>query len=100
MAFDLLVFNGESLTSLPYTERKRMLFDLMKELGLPMAPDPMAHARIQYIPDTSDFHDLWKAVKRFDGEGIVAKKKTAAGLKIKKRPNGSNSKTTKKPLYL
>ena len=60
-----------------------MLFDLMKELGLPMAPDPMAHARIQYIPDTSDFHDLWKAVKRFDGEGIVAKKKTAAGLKIK-----------------
>ncbi|MDI5791520.1 hypothetical protein PO124_33665 [Bacillus licheniformis] len=71
----------------------------MKELGLPMAPDPMAHARIQYIPDTSDFHDLWKAVKRFDGEGIVAKKKTAAGLKIK---NGRMAQTQnyKKLLYL
>lgn len=100
LAFDLLVFKGESLTSLPYTERKRMLSDLMKELGLPMAPDPMAYARIQYIPDTSDFHALWHAVKRFDGEGIVAKKKTAAGLKVKKQPNGSSSKTTKKQPYL
>ncbi|MGG1451428.1 DNA ligase D [Bacillus licheniformis] len=96
LAFDLLVFNGESLTSLPYTERKRMLFDLMKELGLPMAPDPMAHARIQYIPDTSDFHDLWKAVKRFDGEGIVAKKKDSRWAENKKTAEWLKLKNYKK----
>ncbi|MCY7801968.1 non-homologous end-joining DNA ligase, partial [Bacillus haynesii] len=96
LAFDLLVFKGESLTSLPYTERKRMLSDLMKELGLPMAPDPMAHARIQYIPDTSDFHALWNAVKRFDGEGIVAKKKDSRWAENKKSAEWLKLKNYKK----
>ncbi|MCF7619180.1 DNA ligase D [Bacillus sonorensis] len=96
LAFDLLTYKGEAVASLPYTERKQKLFDLLKRLGLPMAPEPRSTERIQYIPETQDFHSLWDAVKRFDGEGIVAKKKDSRWLENKKTAEWLKLKNYKK----
>ncbi|MBU8787199.1 MULTISPECIES: DNA ligase D [Bacillus] len=84
LAFDLLTYKGKTMTSSPYTERKQELSGLLKSLGFPMAPDPRSNERIQLIPETRDFDSLWSSIKRFDGEGIVAKKKDSRWLENKK----------------
>ncbi|MEC1262409.1 DNA ligase D [Bacillus swezeyi] len=96
LAFDLLAYKGENISSLPYSERKQKLFELLKCLGLPLAPDPILTERIQYIPETRDFHSLWDSVKRLDGEGIVAKKKDSRWMENKKTAEWLKLKNYKK----
>ncbi|MDA1475812.1 DNA ligase D [Bacillus changyiensis] len=84
LAFDLLTCRGKNITSLPYEERKKMLYDFSVHLKIPLAPDPFSHERIHYIPETSDFRSLWEHIKKYDGEGVVAKKKDSLWKENKK----------------
>ncbi|QHZ46523.1 DNA ligase D [Bacillus sp. NSP9.1] len=96
LAFDLLEYRGKTITSLPYQERKQKLYELLEDLAFPLVPDPAAKERIQYIPETEDFHSFWDSVKKLDGEGVVAKKKDSRWMANKKTAEWLKIKNYKK----
>lgn len=62
--FDILMKDGESLTNLPLLERKKILDATIKQ-----------NKHFQIIPWTTDGKKLWRAMKKRNLEGIVAKEK-------------------------
>ncbi|CAH0347300.1 DNA ligase D [Bacillus sp. CECT 9360] len=92
LAFDLLVHKEEKLQTLAYLKRKERLETLCKEAKLPLSPNPINEAIIQYVPLFKNFSDLMEKVVLYDGEGIVAKhensmweegKRTSQWVKVK-----------------
>ncbi|RFU65399.1 DNA ligase D [Peribacillus glennii] len=92
LAFDLLLQDGKSLESLPYSQRKKQLGKLCMKLNLPLSPNPVDESIIQFIPIYPDLQELSEKVVLHDGEGIVAKhesslweegKRTSGWVKVK-----------------
>ncbi|SOB98640.1 bifunctional non-homologous end joining protein LigD [Ureibacillus xyleni] len=73
IVFDLLMHKGNVLEGLPLIERKLLLHQL-KLFGF---PDAQNKGTLQLIKEFHDADKLWNKVKKYHGEGIIAKKKTS-----------------------
>ncbi|QQZ11128.1 DNA ligase D [Heyndrickxia vini] len=73
LVFDLLKIKGQSLISQSLAERKYQLNNFINRMELPTNPTNASQNLIQQILSEKDFNKVWKRVKSFDGEGIVAK---------------------------
>jgi bifunctional non-homologous end joining protein LigD len=92
LVFDVLELKGKSVKDREYQERKQILIDFFKKIGLPLSPDENDEKLVQFIPAFHNFHTIWENVVLYDGEGIVAKqlkgrwedgKRTTTWLKYK-----------------
>ncbi|WP_285397795.1 DNA ligase D [Lysinibacillus sp. fls2-241-R2A-57] len=77
IAFDLLSYKGESLTNKYLKTRKQQLAKLFKTLKLPVMINYEDQRRLQALNGVEQSEPLWKAIKIYNGEGMVAKKKTS-----------------------
>jgi len=77
MVFDLLIFEGESLYSQSFHQRKSQLQKLFQLAGFELEPDPYDGQLLQYVAAHEDFPELWEKVVLYDGEGIIAKYKNS-----------------------
>lgn len=79
LVFDVLVFKGVSLQNRYLKTRKEQLSKLATRLKLPSVDyeDPRS---IQMIQGDEDRENVWQAIKVYNGEGMVAKKKTSKWL--------------------
>ncbi|MEV0776336.1 ATP-dependent DNA ligase [Streptomyces sp. NPDC050428] len=66
-AWDVLSLNGISLRSRPYSERRRLLAELLAPLGPPLQPVPMTQ-------DIETARVWWDALRSQGIEGLVAKR--------------------------
>ncbi|HEU5140894.1 MAG TPA: non-homologous end-joining DNA ligase [Bacillales bacterium] len=73
-AFDILEISGDNLRSLPFLERKQKLRELFSSLNLPLEVNHDLAASIHYVPCYENGERLWKQIKGWDSEGIIAKK--------------------------
>ncbi|MBO8156558.1 MAG: DNA ligase D [Bacillaceae bacterium] len=73
LAFDILLKEGNKLTSNPYDVRKNLLFKLFHDLGW----DGPVHGgkRIAFVPAYDQLEELREEVFTHFGEGIIAKRK-------------------------
>jgi bifunctional non-homologous end joining protein LigD len=78
LVFDLLKVNGEWITNQSFLHRKDKLRQLFTELGWPIDVSRVHNSRVQYIPFSPSFSAIWDRVDLFQGEGIVAKKKSSS----------------------
>jgi len=77
IAFDLLSFKGESLTNKYLKTRKQQLSKLFTTLKLPVTVNYEDPRPLQAISSVEYSETLWHAIKVYNGEGMVAKKKTS-----------------------
>lgn len=77
IAFDLLSLKGESLTSKYLKTRKQQLSKLFTTLKLPVTVNYEDQRSLQVISSVEQSESLWQAIKVYNGEGMVAKKKTS-----------------------
>ncbi|MDP1392736.1 DNA ligase D [Lysinibacillus capsici] len=79
LAFDVLTLKGESLQNHYLKTRKEQLGKLATKFKWPSVnyenPTP-----IQVIRGSEEHESLWQSIKLYNGEGIVAKKKTSKWL--------------------
>lgn len=62
VVFDVLMKNGKTLINLPLLERKKILAHMIKKSG-----------RLDSVPFAEDGKTLWKEIKKYHLEGVVAK---------------------------
>ncbi|KPB04046.1 ATP-dependent DNA ligase [Bacillus sp. CHD6a] len=74
LAFDLLELKGDTLIQKKFTERKKTLFHLFEQTGLPLSPVVKNVSRLQYVPFSNNSEELWEQIKFEHGEGLIAKK--------------------------
>ncbi|MGM8211469.1 DNA ligase D [Virgibacillus sp. W0430] len=67
MAFDLLLYNGESIRNQPYIDRKQKLASLLM-------PTELHNNPIKYVKPYKDLAPVWRVISDEKGEGIVAKR--------------------------
>ncbi|MEB2281960.1 DNA ligase D [Lysinibacillus xylanilyticus] len=77
IAFDLLSYKGESLTKKYLKTRKQQLSKLFTTLKLPATVNYEDSCPLQVINCVEHSEPLWQAIKIYNGEGMVAKKKTS-----------------------
>ncbi|MEQ6353332.1 DNA ligase D [Lysinibacillus sp. M3] len=77
IAFDLLSIKGESLTSKYLKTRKQQLSKLFTTLKLPVTVNYEDQRSLQVINSVEQSESLWQAIKVYNGEGMVAKRKTS-----------------------
>ncbi len=77
IAFDLLSYKGESLTNKYLKTRKQQLSKLFTTLKLPVTINYEDSCPLQVISCVEHSEPLWQAIKVYNGEGMVAKKKTS-----------------------
>jgi len=77
IAFDLLTYKGESLTNKYLKTRKQQLSKLFTTLKLPVTVNYEDQCPLQVISSVEHSEPLWHAIKVYNGEGMVAKKKTS-----------------------
>lgn len=77
IAFDLLCYKGESLTNKYLKTRKQQLSKLFTTLKLPATVNYEDSCPLQVINCVEHSEPLWQAIKIYNGEGMVAKKKTS-----------------------
>lgn len=79
LAFDVLTLKGESLQNHYLKTRKEQLVKLATKFKWPSVnyenPTP-----IQVIHGSEEHESIWQSIKLYNGEGIVAKKKTSKWL--------------------
>lgn len=73
IVFDLILYKGNLLEGLPLNERK----SLLHKLKLFEQVEYQNKGTIQMIKEFHDSDKLWKKVKKYHGEGIIAKKTTS-----------------------
>lgn len=86
LIFDILQYKGNDLTQLPLIERKSMLATFIKKWQLPLHPNYQSKGEIQSIEIFESEQAIWNEVKKYNGEGVIAKKKTSL-WEIGKRTN-------------
>jgi bifunctional non-homologous end joining protein LigD len=96
MAFDLLQLNGKNITNKSLFERKKRLKNLLQNLKLPLHPNETNQAFVQYVPYQNHFDNLWKKIKQWDGEGVIAKNITSKWEEGKRTTNWIKYKNWKK----
>ncbi|MFC7687250.1 DNA ligase D [Ureibacillus sp. GCM10028918] len=77
MAFDLLKLKGEDLTQTTLEVRKNKLHSLFKSLLLPLSPSSKNKGSLQLVEVFNNSEALWNGIKEWNGEGMVAKKKSS-----------------------
>lgn len=77
IVFDLLSYQGESQMNRYLKTRKQQLNTLFTSLKLPTAIKYEENHRLQAIDVFEDSQTLWHFIKIYNGEGIIAKKKTS-----------------------
>lgn len=74
LAFDLLKNKGKDILTSTFAERKKTLFHLFEQSGIPHSPIIDTNTRLQYVPYFNDSKKLWEQIKLEQGEGLIAKK--------------------------
>ncbi|MGO4886504.1 non-homologous end-joining DNA ligase [Anaerobacillus sp. MEB173] len=74
LAFDVLMIAGVDMKNKPLEERKQHLEQLFSQLNHKRFP------ALQFIESETNHSSIWNRVKKADGEGIIAKKKTSLWL--------------------
>ncbi|WP_404449477.1 DNA ligase D [Sutcliffiella horikoshii] len=74
LAFDLLKNKGKDILTSTFAERKKTLFHLFEQSGMPLSPIIDTNTRLQYVPYFNDPKKLWEQIKLEQGEGLIAKK--------------------------
>lgn len=87
VAFDLLEAAEEDLRSLPYTQRKQRLREIFLSCELPLDVDCESPFPFHYVPSHNNGEKLWKQVKTWDSEGVVAKKVNSIWMPGKRTHN-------------
>ncbi|MFJ7983128.1 DNA ligase D [Lysinibacillus xylanilyticus] len=77
IAFDLLSYKGETLANKYLKTRKQQLSKLFTTLKLPATVNYEDQCPLQVISGVEHSEHLWQAIKIYNGEGMVAKKKTS-----------------------
>jgi len=77
IVFDVLIYQGASLTNRYLKTRKQQLINLFMTLKLPLTINYENQHSLQAIASTEQYQSLWHAIKVNNGEGLVAKKKTS-----------------------
>ncbi|MGE7947900.1 DNA ligase D [Lysinibacillus sp. NPDC093688] len=77
IAFDLLTYKGESLASKYLKTRKQQLSKLFTTLNLPVTVNYEDQCPLQAISSVEHSESLWQAIKVYNGEGMIAKRKTS-----------------------
>lgn len=72
-AFDLLLLNGQDLTSLPLSQRRQMLAQLLTPLAGAPLPIPLSLAEGQLANDKHDVNRLYEHFRAQGYEGLIAK---------------------------
>ncbi len=80
VVFDLLKLQGEIQTSRYLKTRKQQLTKLFTTLKLPTNINYQDERLIQAIENFEDSETLWHSITAYNGEGIIAKKKTSKWL--------------------
>ena len=73
--FDCIKLNGQTQVNEELTTRKQLLTDICVHIGLPTSVNYTSVARLQVIDVFEDSALLWRKVKMYNGEGIIAKKR-------------------------
>ncbi|SDB94937.1 DNA ligase D [Shouchella lonarensis] len=84
--FDVLTYKGQAQVSLDLVIRKQLLSKLFQALNLPVKVDDQDVRRLQAIESRGQYQPLWHTIQAYNGEGIVAKKRTsrwATGVRTK-----------------
>lgn len=77
IVFDLLRYKGKDVTQVPLTERKKMLSTLFQSLQFSLQPNYRVKGEIQSVEIFESEEAIWNEVKKYNGEGVIAKKKTS-----------------------
>lgn len=77
VVFDLLKHKGEDQTNRYLSTRKQLLLKVFSAINMPINISLYDKRRIQAIDVFEDSEELWHKIKVFNGEGVVAKKKTS-----------------------
>ena len=86
IVFDVLRYKGKDLTQSQLTERKKVLTDIFQLLQFSLQPNFQVKGEIQSIEIFENENLVWNEVKKYNGEGVIAKKKTSL-WEIGKRSN-------------
>ncbi|MEI5908696.1 DNA ligase D [Bacillus spongiae] len=78
VVFDLLRLNEMNVTSTTYNERKEQLKQWFYSFRFP------PHSTLRLAKSSDSFQSIWKNVQRYEGEGIVAKKKGSSWIEGKR----------------
>ncbi len=79
LVFDVLTFKGESLHNRYLKTRKEQLAKFASKVQLPSV-NFEDRSSIQIVEGGEESENLWQAIKVYNGEGMVAKKKTSKWL--------------------
>ena len=79
LVFDMLMIKGESFSNRYLKTRKEQLAKLAAKVKLPNVDDQDGKV-IQIVQAKEESNILWQAIKVYNGEGMVAKKKTSKWL--------------------
>ncbi len=79
LVFDILTFKGESLHNRYLKTRKEQLAKFASKVQLPSV-NFEDRSSIQIVEGGEESENLWQAIKVYNGEGMVAKKKTSKWL--------------------
>ena len=77
IVFDVLRYKGKDLTQSQLTERKKVLTDIFQLLQFSLQPNFQVKGEIQSIEIFENENLVWNEVKKYNGEGVIAKKKTS-----------------------
>ncbi|WP_100404656.1 DNA ligase D [Bacillus solitudinis] len=77
VVFDLLRQKGKVVTNTPLSKRKDGLKDLFHQLELQIPINYLNLQNLQLIHSNLSSTEVWDSVKKYNGEGIIAKKATS-----------------------
>ncbi|AWE07445.1 DNA ligase D [Lysinibacillus sp. 2017] len=80
IVFDILKIKGLTKTDSHLVTRKQVLTELFGALSLPKGVNYKDSKRLQAIDVFEDSALLWQKIKTYNGEGIIAKKRTSQWL--------------------
>lgn len=77
IAFDLILFEGKKIDTLPLKDRKETLKIFFKNAMLPHKVNYIVKGQIQLIESVQQEQDIWNQIKIHNGEGLIAKRNSS-----------------------
>jgi bifunctional non-homologous end joining protein LigD len=97
--FDLILHKNDWINDLPFANRKKHLLSMFEHEGFSPNVDAHSPVFLQYVSYFSDPNEVWKIVKRFDAEGIIAKQLTSKWEQGKRTSQWYKIKNWKKSVF-